>query len=74
MVYCDSEELKWMPYVRTWMRDVCGEHFKEETQQYLLNLFDKYVENGLRFVSKKCVQGIPQVPIACDQTQLFFFE
>ena len=61
MVYCDSEELKWMPYVRTWISGVFGDVLRDETQQYLLNLFAKTVENGLRFVSKKCVQAIAQV-------------
>jgi len=61
MVYCDSDELKWMPYVKTWMHDVCAEYLREETQEYLLNLFEKTVEYGLRFVSKKCVQAIAQV-------------
>jgi len=61
MVFCDSEELKWMPYVLTWMNDVVGEQLREETKEYLINLFAKTVENGLRFVNKKCVQAIPQV-------------
>jgi len=61
MVFCDSEELKWMPFVKTWITDVCGNVLREETQEYLLNLFAKTVENGLRFVSKKCVQAIAQV-------------
>ena len=61
MVYCDSEELKWMPYVKTWINDVCAEQLREETQEYLWNLFDRTVEHGLRFVSKKCVQAIAQV-------------
>jgi len=68
MVYCDSEELKWMPYVKKWMADVCGPVMREETQEYLLNLFAKTVEAGLRFISKKCVQAIAQVSV---QSNLF---
>jgi len=71
MVYCDSEELKWMPYVKTWMNDVCGDQLREETKEYLLNLFAKTVESGLRFVSKKCVQAIAQV--CWPPLQLFHF-
>ena len=26
-----------------------------------MNLFDHYIDNGLHFVKKKCVQAIPQV-------------
>ena len=61
MVYVDAEVLKWMPYVQTWLTDVCGDKLKDETKEYLLNLFAKFVENGLRFVSKKCTQAINQV-------------
>jgi len=61
MVFCDSEDLKWMPYVRTWVRDVCSDRLRDETQEYLINLFAKTVENGLRFVTKKCTQAIAQV-------------
>ena len=61
MVYCDAEELKWMPYVQTWMSDVIGDRLRDDTKEYLLGLFTKFVENGLRFVSKKCSQAIAQV-------------
>ena len=64
MVFCDSEDLKWLPYVKTWMNDVCADLLKEETKEYLLNLFQKTVENGLRFVNKKCIQAIAQVSFA----------
>ena len=26
-----------------------------------MNLFDHYIDNGLQFVRKKCIQAIPQV-------------
>ena len=60
MVYVDPEELKWMPYVRTWMQ-TNGKRFQDETKEFILELFSRYVENGLRFVQKKCIQAIPQV-------------
>ncbi|KAK6493365.1 dynein heavy chain 6 [Huso huso] len=63
MVYIDSEELKWMPYVETWMTGL-SKKINEETRQYLLDLFNRYVENGLHFVSKKCTQAISQVDIS----------
>jgi len=70
MVFCDSEELKWMPYVKTWLTDVCGDLLKEETREYLMNLFAKTVENGLRFVHKKCVEAIAQVLVIRCLTEL----
>ena len=61
MVYVDAEELKWKPYVLTWLAEKCGTKLANETKEYLLDLFEKYVENGLRFVNKKCTQTMPQV-------------
>ena len=60
MVYCDPEELKWMPYVKTWMTEHM-KRLKEETKEYIMDLFERYVEQGLLFVNKKCVQAMPQV-------------
>ena len=34
---------------------------KEETKEYIMDLFERYVEQGLLFVNKKCVQAMPQV-------------
>ncbi|XP_004691642.1 PREDICTED: dynein heavy chain 6, axonemal [Condylura cristata] len=63
MVFVDPEELKWMPYVKTWMNSISNK-LNEETQEYILNLFQRYVEDGLHFVNKKCSQAIPQVDIS----------
>ena len=60
MVYCDPEELRWMPYVQTWMA-THGKRFKEETREYILDLFQRYVDDGLHFITKKCMQAMPQV-------------
>ncbi|XP_030047949.1 dynein axonemal heavy chain 6 [Microcaecilia unicolor] len=63
MVYIDSEELKWMPFVQTWMTGLSTQ-LNDETKQYLLDLFTRYVEDGLKFVIKKCTQAISQVDIS----------
>nr|XP_035128016.2 dynein axonemal heavy chain 6 isoform X3 [Callithrix jacchus] len=63
MVFVDPEELKWMPYVKTWMTGI-SEKLNEETQEYILNLFQRYVDEGLHFINKKCGQAIPQVDIS----------
>ncbi|XP_053520536.1 dynein axonemal heavy chain 6 [Artibeus jamaicensis] len=63
MVFVDPEELKWMPYVKTWMNSI-SKNLNEETQEYILNLFQRYVDDGLNFVNKKCSQAIPQVDIS----------
>ncbi|XP_004388305.1 dynein axonemal heavy chain 6 [Trichechus manatus latirostris] len=63
MVFVDPEELKWMPYVQTWMKSI-SKRLNEETQEYILNLFQRYVDDGLNFIHKKCGQAIPQVNIS----------
>ncbi|VCW69734.1 unnamed protein product [Gulo gulo] len=63
MVFVDPEELKWMPYVKTWMKSI-SKKLNEETQEYILNLFQRYVDDGLHFINKKCGQAIPQVDIS----------
>ena len=60
MVYIDPAELGWSPYVRTWMKEH-GSKLKEETRDYILELFDTYVDEGLKFVRKKCTEAIAQV-------------
>ena len=67
MVYVDADELKWMPYVKKWMVEF-ADRMKPELQQYIFDLFERYVEDGLRFVSKKCSQIINQV---CRATYIF---
>ncbi|XP_060697694.1 dynein axonemal heavy chain 6 [Hemiscyllium ocellatum] len=63
MVYIDADELKWMPYVQTWMASHAN-RIPLEPQQYLMRLFASCVENGLHFVNKKCTQAISQVDIS----------
>ncbi|XP_063150960.1 dynein axonemal heavy chain 6 [Candoia aspera] len=63
MVYIDPDELKWMPYVKTWMAGL-EEKLNEETRTYLFELFSRYVEDGLKYVHKKCFQAIMQVDIS----------
>ncbi|XP_053147968.1 dynein axonemal heavy chain 6 isoform X2 [Hemicordylus capensis] len=64
MVYIDPEELKWIPYVKTWMAGLEEEKLNEETKTYLFELFCRYVEDGLKYVNKKCSQAITQVDIS----------
>ncbi|XP_060043693.1 dynein axonemal heavy chain 6 [Erinaceus europaeus] len=63
MVFVDPEELRWMPYVQTWIKNI-SKKLNEETKEYILNLFQRYVDDGLTFVNKKCAQAIPQVNIS----------
>ncbi|XP_020606446.1 dynein heavy chain 6, axonemal-like [Orbicella faveolata] len=77
MVYMDPNELGWRPYVKSWMQRTCTK-IKDETKEYLMNLFENYVDNGLNFARKKCVQAMQQVDInkvttMCCLLESFFF-
>ncbi|XP_040003149.1 dynein heavy chain 6, axonemal [Xiphias gladius] len=63
MVYIDPDELKWMPYVQTWISGL-GAKLPDPVRTYLLELFEQYVERGLQFVLKYCTQVIRQVDIS----------
>ena len=60
MVYIDTDDLKWFPFVQTWASENCGK-MREESKEYLLELFTKYIDNALTFVRKKCTVSMPQV-------------
>lgn len=60
MVYIDPDELKWFPYVKTWMTSWVKK-MSPEAPEFILKLFETYVEDGLQFVIKKCTQAINQV-------------
>ena len=62
MVYLDPEELKWLPYVKTWINGY-KDKLRQDTFDFFLELFTRYVEEGLKFVSKKCEQAIYQVGV-----------
>lgn len=60
MVYVDPEELKWMPYVTMWL-EKWKKAMTPEAPDFIMNLFETYVEEGLQFVTKKCTQAMHQV-------------
>ncbi|GAA6230347.1 dynein heavy chain 6, axonemal-like [Lates japonicus] len=73
MVYIDPDELKWMPYVQTWISGL-GAKLPDRVHTYLLELFERYVEKGLQFVLKRCTQVIRQVDISKVTTLCFLLE
>ena len=60
MVYIDSNDIRWNPYVKTWSRKFEAK-FGPLYTEYLLNLFNIYVDKGLMFVRKACKEVIKQV-------------
>lgn len=63
MVYLDPTELKWLPRVKTWIKGICTEDMpkQEVIAPLLLEMFEKYVEKGLKFFKKNCDNAIAQV-------------
>jgi dynein heavy chain len=60
MVYIDSNDIRWYPYVKTWSQKF-EEKFGEFYTEYLLNLFNTHVDKGLLFVRKNCKEVVKQV-------------
>lgn len=62
MVYVDPNELKWLPYITSWLQGIEERTpILAEYVPFLLELFSKYVENGFVFVKKQCFCPINQV-------------
>ena len=68
MVYVDPEELRWQPYVATWMATI-GTPFTDETRELLHSMFERYIDPGLNFVRKKCVQAMQQVCVCIHKSR-----
>ncbi|XP_075229380.1 dynein heavy chain at 16F [Lycorma delicatula] len=66
MVYIDPAELKYMPYVKTWLKKITDETLRisNDFKTYIIELFANYVENGLSFIHKNCFYAIHQVDIS----------
>jgi dynein heavy chain len=60
MVYIDSNDIRWYPYVQTWSRKF-EEKFGELYTEYLLNLLHTHVDKGLTFIRKNCKEVVKQV-------------
>lgn len=60
MVYVDAEEIRWLPYVKSWaetMSSILGDEMKE----FVVGLFEYAVDKGLTFIRKNCDYAIHQV-------------
>ncbi|XP_076676367.1 dynein heavy chain at 16F [Andrena cerasifolii] len=64
MVYVDPAELKWMPYVSTWVTTLPEATVKDEHRDLIIELFQTYFEDGLVFCSRNCEFPISQVDIS----------
>ena len=60
MVYIDPYELGWRPYMMTWIEAIDENVLTHGLKDFLRDLFDAYVEDGLRFVRKHCKEMMVQ--------------
>lgn len=71
MVYVDSAELKWMPFVKSWLAKLSATLLNQEMKEFMLSLFEHAVENGFNFLKKNCTYAIHQVTAySCLETHL----
>ncbi|XP_034941913.1 dynein heavy chain 6, axonemal [Chelonus insularis] len=61
MVYVDPLELGWMPYVKSWLSKLQNKLPDVVIYNTILELFEKYIEDGLVFLKKNCQHVIAQV-------------
>jgi len=66
MVYVDPEEIKWLPYVRSWLSKL-DVTLPEDSIKYIENLFITYLEAAFAFVKTNCVCAINQVCLSYDR-------
>ena len=64
MVFVDPGEMKWLPFVKTWLDGLeeTGQ-LRDYMRQQLQDLFERYVEDGLRYVARSCTQAMPQAEV-----------
>eukprot|EP00698_Gefionella_okellyi_P007651 TRINITY_DN186_c0_g4_i1.p1 TRINITY_DN186_c0_g4~~TRINITY_DN186_c0_g4_i1.p1 ORF type:complete len:3955 (+),score=1074.62 TRINITY_DN186_c0_g4_i1:43-11907(+) len=62
MVYCPPSTIGWKPYVKSWL-DRLPQKMTEELKTFLWGQFDKFVDDGLKFVRKNCKEDIASVDL-----------
>lgn len=65
MVYIDPEDLKWLPYVRSWLQYLPSvSPIQAEYIPFIDGLFVGYVQNGLDFIKNYCTFSTHQVTVS----------
>ncbi|KAJ3226918.1 Dynein heavy chain 6, axonemal [Clydaea vesicula] len=62
MVYMDTADLGWRPFVKKWIRELSA-HISMELKDQLYVYFDTYIDKGLRFVRKSCIEYMNSVDL-----------
>lgn len=65
VVHVDASDLGWLPYVRSWTNRLQNDVIKSsiELKNYILSLFETYVNEGFSFIDKYCLAPIKQVVV-----------
>jgi dynein heavy chain len=74
MVYVDPGELRWKPFIETWLYHDFPGKMTDATKAYVIELFDKFIDPGLKFIKKNCIHAIDQVDINCVVTLSKLFQ
>lgn len=61
MVYVDSDEIKWLPYVKSWVNKLPEKYLIEEMKTFITELFELAIDKGFAFIRKNCDYAIHQV-------------
>ncbi|CAH1104335.1 unnamed protein product, partial [Psylliodes chrysocephalus] len=64
MVYVDTEEIRWFPYVKSWMASIPDTLINPEMKEFILGLFNNYVDKGLKYLKRHGHASIHQVDIS----------
>jgi len=57
----DPDELKWLPYVKTWIRKLSHNIVTDDSRKIIIELFETYFESTLIFFKKHCDYAMKQV-------------
>lgn len=61
MVYIDPGQLKWLPYVKSWLNKLSDTLVAQEYKEQILELFSSLVSKCFHFVKRNCTSAIAQV-------------
>jgi dynein heavy chain, axonemal len=63
VVYIDTSDVGWLPYVHSWINRLQNDVIKSSTElkKFMEFLFKTYVNDGFSFINKYCLAPIKQV-------------
>ncbi|CAG9860518.1 unnamed protein product [Phyllotreta striolata] len=64
MVYVDPGEIGWLPFVKSWISKVNDSLLSAEMKEFLLGLFELYIDKALVFMKRHGHSSIQQVDIS----------